>query len=405
MLLDLFIYSLRNLKNRRLRTWLTLIGIVIGIALVVALIGLGSGLRIAITSQFSSVSADILTVQAGGVAFSGPPGTGVTNPLLDDYVSDIEGISYIDFAAGRLIESGTMEFNDIQQIGIAISMPDGEARKELENIMSLDIEYGRLLKDGDTNKVLLGTNFAKKDNGFDKPMVVGQRILINDETFEVVGILESKGNFMFDGSVFINEEILRDLVDSHDEVDMVVARVKNMDDVDKAKEAIEKYLRKERDVDEGEEDFTVESAQAALSAVNDTLLGVQIFVIIIASVAMIVGAIGIINTMFTAVLERRKEIGIMKSIGAKNSDIFALFLIESGYLGLVGGLMGIIIGWLIAKGGTNLMGMALGINVSPDISMTFAISALLGAFILGAASGVIPAMQAASMKPVDALRQ
>jgi len=381
-----------------------MLGIVIGIASVIALIGLGGGLRAAITGQFGGVSADILTIQAGGVALSGPPGQGVVNPLKESYVDDIEGISYIDFAAARLLESGTLEFNDIQMVGMAASMPSGEARREVEKIMDIDVEEGRLLKDGDINKVMLGHNFIKKDNGFDMAIHAGHRVKLNGQTYEVVGILETKGNFMFDGAVFVNEDPLRDLVGNKDDVALIVARSKNMDDVDKAKEAIEKYLRKERDVDEGEEDFSVETAQAALDTINNVLGGVQAFVIIIAAISMIVGAIGIINTMFTSVLERKKEIGIMKSIGAKNSDIFALFFIESGFLGALGGLIGIIFGSLIAIAGTNALGGFLGIDVAPDITTSLILFSLLASFLLGAISGIIPAMRAANTNPVDALR-
>jgi len=381
-----------------------MIGIVIGIASVVALIGLGGGLRMAITGQFQGVSADLLTIQAGGIAMSGPPGSGVVNPLKDYYVGDIGSLSSVEFAASRLLETGTLEFNDRQLVGMAVSMPSGESRRFLEQSFDIEVETGRLLKDGDGNKVFLGSNFAKKDNGFDKPIAVGQKVLLSGKSFEVVGIMKSKGSFMFDGAVLVNEDPLRDLVNNHDDVDLIIAKVKNLNEVDKAKFDIEKYLRKERDVDIGEEDFSVESAQASIDTINSVLGGVQAFVIIIAAISMIVGAIGIINTMFTSVLERRKEIGIMKAIGAKNSDIFYLFFIESGLLGAIGGLIGIIFGWLIALAGTSALSALLGSEVAPDISIVFVLLALFGCFILGAVSGIIPAMQAANMKPVDALR-
>lgn len=404
MLVDLIVYSFRNLKNRKLRTWLTMFGIVIGIASVIALIGLGGGLRMAITGQFGAVSADILSIQAGGVAFAGPPGTFVVNPLEKEYVDDIEKLPDIDFAVGRIIESGTLEFNDVKRFGVAASMPGGDARETFVEVMGLEIAEGRTLKEDDINKVLLGGNFAEEDNGFEKPIRTGDKVLINDEQFEVVGILEKKGSFMLDGVVLINEEPLRDLVDNQDQVDVIVARAKSLNDVDNAKDEIEKYLRRERDVKEGEEDFSVEKAQATLETINDVLGGVQTFIIIIAAISMIVGAIGIINTMFTAVLERTKEIGIMKSIGAKNSDIFYLFLIESGLLGTIGGLVGIICGWLGAAAGTAFLSGWLGSPVSPDITWTLVIATLIGSFIIGAVSGVVPALKAAKLHPVDALR-
>ena len=404
MLIDLFIYSFKNLKNRKLRTWLTMLGIVIGIASVIALIGLGGGLRMAITGQFGTISADILTIQAGGVALAGPPGTGVVNPLKNDYVDEIGKLSDVDVSIGRLLESGILEFNDQQGIGIAASMPYGDNRRVVEEIVNLEATAGRLLRDEDTYKVVLGSNFMKEDNGFDKKILPGMKVLINDKEFEVVGILKALGSFFIDGAVLINEDVLRDLVDNKDNVDIIMARAKSINDVDKAQVSIEKYLRKKRGVKEGEEDFSVETAQASIDTVNDVLGGVQAFIIIIAAISMVVGAIGIINTMFTAVLERRKEIGIMKSIGAKNSDIFYLFFFESGLLGTAGGLMGVIMGSLMAFAGTNALGSLLGLSVAPDISLTLVIGSLVGSFLLGAASGVVPAMQAATMHPVDALR-
>ncbi len=170
-------------------------------------------------------------------------------------------------------------------------------------------------------------------------------------------------------------------------------------------ENIEKLMRKERDVDKGEEDFTVQTPQAVLAQVNSTLFAVQLFVYVIAAISILVGGIGIMNTMFTSVLERTKEIGIMKSIGARNSTIFSLFFIESGLIGSIGGILGAIIGISTAMGLAFVGRLALGSElIRADISIWLIVGSIFGAFLLGSIFGVIPAINASKLHPVDALR-
>ncbi len=404
MIVDYFRIGVKNISRRRLRSWLTMLGIVVGIASVIALIGLSNGLKEAITGQFGSISADILTIQASGVAFSGPPGTGVINPLDPDLIDKIESIPEVDFAAVRLIRGTKTEYNDRLDIGFLMSLPEGRKGKEILSILGIETQDGRMLRDGDAKSVVLGSNFMEDDNSYGKAVFPGDQILINDEHFNVIGIMESQGSFLIDNIMLMLEDPMKDLLDIGDEADLFIARVKDLDDIDKAKSSIEKLLRKERDVKEGEEDFSVDTAQAVVDSVNDVLGGVQAFIVIIAGISMIVGAIGIINTMFTAVIERTKEIGIMKSIGGQNKDIFFLFLVESGLLGTVGGGIGILIGTLGIILGTKILQSTLGTDVAPQINILLMVGALVASFILGAASGVIPALQAAKMNPVDALR-
>src|SRR3989338_7979612 len=122
---DYFLFALNSLKSRKLRSWLTMLGIFIGIASVVSLIGLGEGLRTAITSQFGFLGSDVLSVQAKGIAFAGPPGTAVSNRLTDDLAGKIDNINGVEAAFNRHIESATVEFNDKQTIGFIASIPDG----------------------------------------------------------------------------------------------------------------------------------------------------------------------------------------------------------------------------------------------------------------------------------------
>src|SRR3989338_4885849 len=163
MLKDYAAFSFKSLKSRRLRSWLTMIGIFIGIAAVISLIGLGEGLRIAITSQFGFLGPDVLSVQASGIAFAGPPGTAVATPLSDDLPDKIEKINGVESSFPRYLETVTFEFNEIQDITIAASVPDGENRKILEKMVNLKADEGRLLKDGDNKKIVVGSNFKEED--------------------------------------------------------------------------------------------------------------------------------------------------------------------------------------------------------------------------------------------------
>lgn len=404
MIKDYFKFVFNNLKTRRIRSWLTMIGIFIGIAAVVALISLGEGLRVAINSQFGFLGTDILSVTASG-GF-GPPGTGVIDPLTDKELDAIKKVPGVEGAAGRIMETGKLAFNRKVGFGYAISMPDGEGRKLMEHLMNMEAQTGRLLEDGDSGVVFLGANFAEEDNGFGKPILSGSKIEINDQEFKVIGILEKKGNFQLDSVVFMNEDDLRNLVDRQgDDYDIIGVQFDENADIKKIKADIEKRLRKIRDVKEGEEDFSVETPASVLASVNSVLLGVQIFVYIIASISLLVGGIGIMNTMYTAVVERTKEIGIMKSIGAKNSTIFQLFFIESGLLGTVGGLIGIMIGIALALGLAFIGKLVLGSElISAHITPGLIIGALLFSFIIGSFFGTLPAVQASKLNPVDALR-
>jgi putative ABC transport system permease protein len=381
-----------------------MIGIIVGMALFIAMIGLGNGLRIAVTNQFSIAGPDIIGVQASGGG-QGPPGQGVVDPLIKEYADDITDLSNVELAICVLFHSVAMEFNNVQNFEFAQSVPiSGELKDDYVDRLNLEIVQGRFFRDNERGKVVLGNNFYQDDTKFGKELKLGQSVLIDGKNYEVIGFLEKRGSFIIDDTFRMNEDDVRDISGKDEDCNLISVRAKTRDDVDAAKLQIEKYLRDARDVKEGEEDFSVSTPEQALSNLNSILNGIQIFILLIAFISMIVGAIGIINTMFTAVMERKKEIGIMKAIGAQNQDIFALFFIESGLLGLVGGLIGIGLGYLMALGGTSVLSSFFNTPTNPDISFVLVIFALLGAFVIGSLSGIIPALQAAGLQPVKALK-
>jgi putative ABC transport system permease protein len=403
MISDYFKLALKNLRHRGIRSWLTLLGIFIGVSAVILLISLGSGLERAVVSQFGISDMQLITIQAGGISGVGPPGAGAATPLSSDDVKAIDRISTVEVAFGRIITFGRMEYNNVVDFVGMSSIPMGNKNKIYE-IVELEIERGRLLRDDDTNKVILGNNFYTDTQKFGRRIDVGSRILINEERFEVVGIAKKRGSFFLDNIVLMNDDKLRDLVNYGDREDIILAKVRDQSMMERAKEDIERVMRSQRGVKRGEENFQVSTPEATLNSIRSVLGAIQAFVIIIASISIIVGAIGIANTMTTSVLERKKEIGIMKAVGAKNSQIFFQFLIESGTLGLVGGMLGIIFGMVAALAGIYALNAFLGSTISMDFNLFLIFGALAGTFAIGSLSGIIPAMNAAKQNPVEALR-
>jgi putative ABC transport system permease protein len=171
-------------------------------------------------------------------------------------------------------------------------------------------------------------------------------------------------------------------------------------------ENIKKSLRTSRKVDKGKEDFTVQTPESLLATLNSILMIIEAVLVGIAAISLLVGGIGIMNTMYTAVLERTKEIGIMKAVGATNREIMFLFLIESGLLGLIGGLIGVLLGFGISK---SVEMVAFQVYESPLIQAEFSFwllsGALMFAFLVGSFSGWFPARQAARLNPIEALRK
>lgn len=404
MIQDSFFLAFKNLKHRGIRSWLTLIGIFIGITAVVSLISLGNGLQVAVASQFGISQTQLITIQASGISGAGPPGTGVIVPLNIKDLDAIEKLSSVKRAIRRNIISAKFEYNDNLKFGMATNTPVGQDRDFFYETLGAKSESGRLLKDGDTKKVLLGYNFYVDKAGFDKKIIPGKKILINDVEFEVVGITKKKGSFIFDNIAYINQDDADNLFNYGDNIDLIVAQPTDPKEMQKTKEDIEKLLRKRRDVKVGEENFEISTPDNMLDTVNGILGGVQAFIVIIASISIFIGALGIVNTMTTSVLERKREIGIMKSIGARNNDIFMQFFIESSLLGLVGGIIGAIFGTLIGILGTSGINSFIGTDLSPSINFPLIFFALLGSFVIGGLAGIVPALNAAKENPVDALR-
>lgn len=400
---DSFNLSIKNLKHRGLRSWLTLLGIFIGVAAVVSLISLGNGLQAAVTSQFGISSTDLLTVQAGGLS-AGPPGSGAVTPLTKNDLRQIQRLSSVKRAIGRDIVPVKAVFNQKAAFTYATNVPSGQDRQFVYSEIQAQPIAGRLLNDGDVGKVILGYNFYTDSNSFGKKIVPGNFIVVQNKSFQVVGILKRQGSFIFDSVIYMNQNDLDGISNYGNKVDLIAVQPIDKNSMNKTKTDIENLLLRLRNVKKGSENFVISTPQSTLDQVNQILDGVKIFIVIIASISIFIGSIGIVNTMTTSVLERKKEIGIMKSIGATNFQIFLQFFIESSLLGLTGGFVGAVFGEIIGIIGTMSINGLLGANLAPVVNFPLIIGALLGSFIIGGLAGIIPAMRASNQNPVEALR-
>jgi len=381
-----------------------MLGIFIGIAAVVALVSLGQGLQTAITAQFSTLSTDKLTIQNAGTGF-GPPGSTVVEKLNGHDVRVIEKVRGVEEVVPRLVRVVRVEFNSVVNFNYIGDIPEeGKKMDIVYNALNVGASKGRLLRDDDSGKVVIGSNIAKKSS-FGKRIDVGKKVKIQGEEFEVIGILKKGSSFQTNDVIVMLNDDMEELLDIDDEIDMIIVQVENPDEIKELAERIEKAMRKDRDLDVGEEDFSVQTPIEAIDTVNDVLVSVNAVVIGIALISLIVGGIGIANTMYTSVVERRKEIGTMKAIGAKNSDILSIFIIESALMGFVGGLIGSLIGaglaTIAASSANSFFGSRI---IAVDISIIFIISIIIFSSLIGVFSGLIPSYQASKLKPVDALR-
>ncbi|MFH1787685.1 MAG: ABC transporter permease [archaeon] len=404
MIKDFFSLAFQNLRKRGLRSWLTILGIFIGIAAVVALISLGAGLQAAITGQFGGLSVDTLTIQNKGTGF-GPPGSTVIEKLNKNDLDIIKNIRGIDKTITRVIRVVNMEYNEISDFGYVADIPDEEELiKIIYESFNVEPEKGEFLDSKDNGKILLGNYFLETDK-FEKEILVGKSFLINGQKFEIAGILDKSSNMMMNNVILMLNDDLEELLEIKEEYDLIVVIVEDKNKIEEVAKEIEKKLRDDRDEEQGKESFSVETPLKTLESVNNILNIINAIVIGIAMISLIVGGVGIANTMYTSVVERNKEIGIMKAIGAKNSDILWIFLIESGLLGLVGGVIGAAIGLGGAIGVSQITNQALGSDLfvvrADYILLT---GSILFSFVIGILSGILPALQASKLNVVDAIR-
>ena len=402
MIKDYFILAMRNLKKRKLRSLLTMVGIFISIATIFMLVSLSLGLQGAVEEQFRALGTDKIFIQPA-TGFLGPPGS-VGGVLLTeddvDVISKIRGVKdFSYFTAGN----AKVEFAGETRYMMVWGIPPEHQDVYIE-IGAFEAEEGRLLEENDKNKLVLGV-LHKEGKVFKKPTRVGNKLTINGKDLKVRGTLERIGNPDDDRMILMDMDSFRELFDIPERVDIIMVQVDEGEDVNEVADRIEKKLRNTRGVTEKNQDFNILKPEELLESFGNILNIVTTFLAGIAAISLIVGGIGIANTMYTSVLERTNEIGVMKAIGAKNKDIFMIFFIESGLLGLVGGIMGVLLGYGVSKTIEFIAVTQLGTDLLQAAAPPYLIlGSLAFGFIIGTVSGTLPAVQASKTNVVDALR-
>lgn len=391
-------YSLRSLFKKKTRSLLTILSIFVGIASIFIFISFGIGLYNYVNEFKTSTSADKLTIMPKTM---GAPGLDDSFALTDKDIKAIEKTSGVYEASGVYSAPISVYQGDLRKFVLVQSFdPKVPIVWEISNV---DILEGRKLESGDNGKVVLGYNYQFSDKIFPKSYKVGDSIEIENVKVKVVGILESIGNPSDDSQIYMTNDYFKELFPNKTGYALIVAKV-DVNDIPNIIKKVEKNIRNSRNLDVGKEDFFVASFQDLLDQYSSALDIVIGFIVAIALVSVVVSTVNTANTMITSVIERTKEIGTMKAVGATNGEILKIFLLESAILGFAGGVVGVTVGFLISySAGAILENLGWGF-LSPAFPIYLFIGLISFATITGALSGIWPAYRASKLKTVEALR-
>lgn len=401
MIVDLAEISGKNLFRRGKRSWLTVIGIVIGITAIVALFSLGQGLEDSVTQEFEDLGANTIFILPGeGIEgfFGGEDGE-----LEEDDLAAVRATQGVGEAGPVIYAQAIGGFRGEEQRVPMLGIPTDSSRDMVLRSNNLEVGSGRNIRDSDRFSGLSGYDLHT-GNVFEREVGIRAQINVGGEDIRIVGLLEQSGDPEFDRSVVLPIDSVRDIVDDEDRIDYMIAEVSSGEPEEVA-ERIAENIRNERNVREGDEEFTVSTADDLIESFLGILNLVQYVVLGIISIALFVGGLGILNTMYMSVSERTKEIGIMKALGARKNQILTIYLFEAGILGFIGGVIGIILGLGISEIAFYFIRQSVAIPLEPSRSIELIGGALGASFILGVVSGYLPARKAANLEPVEAIRQ
>jgi putative ABC transport system permease protein len=399
--------ALRALLANKLRSALTMLGIIIGVGSVVALLSVGTGAQSSITNQISNIGANVITIYSGTRNQSAPSGAGggATAPLTYEESKELKGLTGVAAVSPQVQSRQTVKYQtsqtSVQVVGVE---PD------YATVHPNQLDHGRFISASDVSSkarvAVIGSQVVTDLFGGLDP--VGKSIKINGILFEVIGVLKSQGSggfgFSRDSTTYVPittamARLSNSRVGSQQSVSTIEVSAANSDSITPAIAAITEKLRTLHKIKAGATaDFTVQSQSDILATATSVTTTLTVFLGAIAGISLLVGGIGVMNIMLVSVTERTREIGLRKAVGARRSDILYQFLTETLVLSIVGGIIGIIIGWGIATivSAAGLMTTVVSIQ---SVALAFGFSAAIGIFF-----GLYPANRAAGLKPIEALR-
>ncbi len=397
MIRDLFQIAFRNIRHRGRRSWLTVVGVFIGIAAVVSLVSLGQGLQGSVQQEFEQIGSDKLFINPAASATSVS-----SSKLTQEDLEAVRAAQSVGTAEGVIFATTTAEYNDRQEFVTVLGMPT-DSKELIRESWALELDEGRGVEPTDTSNVVVGSAIARSH--FGEELGLRSNLQVNGEEFRIVGTYKPTGDPSVDQAVVMPYNTAVKLTDREEETyDWIFARVQNGFTPEEAQEEVERQLRKERNLEEGEENFSVNTQEDLIASFNNILSVVRGVVIGIASISLLVGAVNIMNTMYTSVTQRTREIGVMKAIGASRRQIMALFLFEAGIIGTVGGLLGVLVGASLSAVASYMATQATNIQINPYLGPELILGAVFFSFVVGVVSGVLPARRAAKLPPAEALR-
>jgi len=393
--------AIRSLKTRPLRSWLTILGIVIGVFLVISLFSLSEGIKQAVLQQLKMMGEDLIIVSPGDALDITTMIGGLK--LEEEDLEAIEKTDGVKYIASQDWKGEVVRYEEEKKTIIIYGNDWEEAKEVYTEHMGWDLKEGRWPKDG-KREALIGS-YVPED--VFPGIEVGDDIVINGKKLEVTGILKSLGNKQDDSMIGVSMSLFRDITGERKGAKMALAVVEEGFSTDNVVEDIKENLEENSKRRRGEEDsssFTVLSSEKVTEIVDNIMGIIQAAIFGFASIAIVVGGIGIMNTMYTSVHERIREIGIMKAVGARRKTITNIFLIESGMVGLIGGVGGVFMGLILAKGIEIYFQVHPALYLQASITPQLVLFGLGFSFLVGCIAGYLPARSAAKLNPVEALR-
>jgi putative ABC transport system permease protein len=397
--------ALDSLSSNKVRTALTMLGIIIGVGAVIAMLAIGNGTEQAIVGEIEGIGTNLLFVATNYEDVTNP------EPLT---IQDAEALSDPAFAPSVAASAPTVQGGaELTNAGEATTASLIGVTEDYSLVQTVELSEGEFFNSAQVNGLasaaILGTNVAEDLYGRSDGLV-GETVRINGQPFRVVGILNKEGGSEFGSST--DDQVWVPLTTAQtrllprkvkNQVDLIYVSAIDSDSVKSAEDEISLILRDRHNIKLAEDDFIILTQELFLDFAS-TVTGVfTIFLGGVAGISLLVGGIGIMNIMLVSVTERTKEIGLRKAVGAKKSDILVQFLIESSLLSLIGGAFGIVLGWILSLA-VGKIASGSDFLLDPVMTLDAVLLATLFSAAVGLFFGIYPANRAAQLEPIEALR-